>query len=382
MRTQKNLIKFKVFIAISIFFFIFSCSTKQIQEKKTEIALNIPVVYNPKNPEPPHETLLKIIIEEELFLGYEQKKGSFFPSKLGRADIDRDGNIYVVDREEAKVKVFNKDGRFVRAFGKKGRGPCKLIDPFYIRTIEGKGIMLYDGSNRRLSYYTFEGHCLEEVSAAKYRDVNIGDPQVDSKGNIMPIIFYLKRIPKRVVWMAQERRYIQHLVKFDPNFNPYITISSFEFSIGFGERPLIIPRFTHLVRKDDSIIWGIYSENSKYELYVANAEGKIIKKIVKEYNPVKIPEEEKAGRVAPEYFPPFRRITCDDEGKIYVKTYEKDKDNRVFWDVFDPEGRYITKFSLPKREMIFRIHKDHLYTLDEEGIPFEGFVKRYRVIWE
>ena len=51
-----------------------------------------------------------------------------------------------------------------------------------------------------------------------------------------------------------------------------------------------MPEFYWEVTKDDKLIWGI---PAKYELQILNAEGKIIKKITKDYAPIKITEEEK-----------------------------------------------------------------------------------------
>ena len=114
-----------------------------------------------------------------------------------------------------------------------------------------------------------------------------------------------------------------------------------------------------------------------------NPEGKNIKKIVKEYDPERITKEDKGGIPGdwPENFPPFSRISCDSENQIYVQTYEKDNNSYLVCDVFDPEGRYITKFSLPKDEKIIGIQKDYLYISYEKykKIPY---VKRYRVTRE
>lgn len=375
---QEILLILKLFIFVSVSFIMFSCSTQQVLELKTDIDIGIPTVYNPKNPEPPPGIPSEIILDEELCLGCEQGKKDIFPSQMGMAAVDDEGNIYVVDRNECNVKVFDKNGRFIRTFGKKGSGSGKFLGPFYMRIVEGKGIMIYDYLNKRISYFTKEGLCLEEVSTEKYW--RVFNPQPDSRGNIIAGFLNHKRRPRLG---DVERTYVYSLLKMDPNFNPIMTIATFELIHRGYERPLIRPWFTYKVRKDDSVLWGIHSEKSGYELYITNYEGKNVKKIVKEYDPVKINEEDVKGKIGgrqrliyPEYFPPFYRLTCDDEGKIYVQTYEKDKNSRVVWDVFDPEGRYITKFSLPIGELIFGLKKKHIYTLNEDGIPF---VKRYRI---
>ena len=379
----------KLSIIILVPLFVFSCSTPKMQEPKTEIDIDIPVVYNPENSEPPPGIPSKIILEEELRLKYEKGKTSQFPSEMGFAAVDDEGNIFVTDHKEHAVKVFDKDGKLVKTLKMK-----RLFSD--LRIVEGKGVMIYDYMRRQICYYSAEGQFLEEIGPGKFKDMTIRSAKPDSRGNIIAIFGYNKKRPgQRAGWVELERTYVQDLVKIDPNFNSALVISfsSLEWSQKAGpDRPMIYPSFTYEVRKDDSIVWG--KTDPEYEFFITNSQGKTIKKIVKEHSPRKITEEDKKeminyrfkGKVPSykllfdEYFPSFRIIRCDDEGKIYIKTYEKDKDDRVFWDVFDPEGRYITKFSLSKSEIIFDIKKNRMYIYsDFRDVPF---VKRYRVIWE
>lgn len=379
----------KLLIIILVPLFVFSCSTQKMQEPKTEIEINIPVVHNPKNPEPPPGMPSKITLKEELRLKYEKGKTSQFPSEMGFAAVDEEGNIFVTDQKEHTVKVFNKNGKFIRTLKMK-----RLFS--ILRIVKGKGIMIYDYMKKRICYYSAEGQCLEEIGPGKYKDMNLGGPKPDSRGNIIAIFRYHKTRPGwRVGWVNPERTYIQDLVKIDPNFNSALVISfsSLEWTqTARLDRPVIYPSFTYEVRKDDSIVWG--KTNPEYEFFITNSQGKTIKKIVKEHSPRRITDEDKKEMInywyrekAPEgrllfdeYFPSFHRIRCDDEGKIYVQTYEKDKNDRVFWDVFDREGRYISKFSLSKNEIIFYIKKNYIYShSDLIELPF---VKRYRINWE
>ena len=47
--------------------------------------------------------------------------------------MDSDGNLYVADFLNARVEVFDADGKFIRAFGKRGDGPaifrCRRASP-------------------------------------------------------------------------------------------------------------------------------------------------------------------------------------------------------------------------------------------------------------
>lgn len=73
-------------------------------------------------------------------------------------------------------------------------------------------------------------------------------------------------------------------------------------------------------------------------------------------------------------------LDVDDEGRIFVRSYEKVKDGEGFyWDVFDSEGKYIAKVPLKMRPRVWK--KNKLYTIEEDD---EGYlyVKRYSVEWK
>ena len=73
-------------------------------------------------------------------------------------------------------------------------------------------------------------------------------------------------------------------------------------------------------------------------------------------------------------------FTCDSQGRIFVRTNEKTKEEKGnYYDVFDPEGRYIAKVFLKERPRVWK--KNKMYTIyeDEEGYRF---VKRFDVAWK
>lgn len=177
------------------------------------------------------------------------------------------------------------------------------------------------------------------------------------------------------------------LKKFDSNLN-FLNTVAFIPGPKAGERfDPFIPIFFWKIYENDNIIYG-YQKN--YELLVFNPEGKLIKKIVKEYTPVKITEEEKEespGDDLPplkyalsDFHTAFYTFSLDDEGRIIVQTWEKTEDReRYYYDVFDPEGKYIAKVSFKFRPQIWKKHK--LYTIEEDEEGFQ-MVKRYKVTWK
>ena len=140
------------------------------------------------------------------------------------------------------------------------------------------------------------------------------------------------------------------------------------------------------IRHDDYVICG---DPESYQLNVTDPSGKQVMQIIKDFNPVEITEEEieevkkefpKGYEMTiPKYHNPFRWLIADDEGRIYVMTYERvEGTEELYYDVFDLDGKYIAKIPLKSRPRV--VKKNKLYTVESDE---EGFltVKRYRIDW-
>jgi hypothetical protein len=190
----------------------------------------------------------------------------------------------------------------------------------------------------------------------------------------------------------QEKEFV--IAKFDPFTQAVNPLSPYKYTI-------LRPSLLFDVAREDNIVWAISSE---YELIIMNSKGKIIKKIVKDYVPVEITEDDKKEIILnrygtetvpserqiifPKYFYPINGISTngistDEKGNIFVRTYEKAKESSgYYYDVFDSEGYFITKVllkSAPELPIVWKKHK--LYTIEEDEEGFQ-MVKRYKVTWK
>ncbi len=149
------------------------------------------------------------------------------------------------------------------------------------------------------------------------------------------------------------------------------------------------------VSPNDNIVWG----NSKeYVLKILDREGRLIKKIIKKYDPLKITAKDKEmykKRYAEpikigyklnfhDHFPAFSDIMVDDKERIFVKTYERGEgsEESFYFDVFDSKGIYIAKVQIKanlNRNSVWKRNK--LYTIEEDEEGYQ-IVKRYKVNWK
>jgi hypothetical protein len=182
------------------------------------------------------------------------------------------------------------------------------------------------------------------------------------------------------------------LIKFSPLLQPTFTIAS----IPISRPPVFNPYFPLIffeVTPEDNIVWGITTE---YELRVVSPEGKIIRRIIKDYRPEKLTKEDQEKRSKeiwgdesvpsdvrvewPASFPAFQDFIINDQGWLLVRTYEKTEDAKgSHYDIFDKEGRCVAGVLLAQRPRLWK--KGKLYTIEEDEEGYRS-VKRYAVKWE
>jgi hypothetical protein len=76
------------------------------------------VIENPENPRYSRKDAPELLFKQELSIPLEGRRYSF--------DVDDAGRIYLLDTRAANIAVYDKSGKKVIAFGKKGQGPGEL----------------------------------------------------------------------------------------------------------------------------------------------------------------------------------------------------------------------------------------------------------------
>jgi hypothetical protein len=155
-----------------------------------------------------------------------------------------------------------------------------------------------------------------------------------------------------------------------------------------------------------------------YEFLVYDLNGTLIKKIRKDYNPVKVSQELKDNVIKrfdtpsynqdnikdkiyfPNNMPPFQYFFTDDVGRLYVMTYERGEGDKDFkYDIFNPDGIFIGRTVLdnsgnilgtpPFQELTFpgggpydaRVKNNQLYYLRGKESGFQELAV-HTMIWQ
>ena len=376
MSTRQNKTRIvSIVLFLSVFIIFISCGQQKVKWQGTiEEVDGVTVVKNPIEPMYGEDVLS---LEEEITIGKTIKGEEPVFIVLTGIQVDSKGNIYVLDGRARKVKVFDKDGKHIRSFGREGQGPGEFQLANDIVLTPDETIMILDRGNYRLSFFSQEGELLKEVSASKIPSLFRIYP--DSDGN------YTAKISLR------GRKYVYQIKKLDANLEELSLIAELEHPRRTDVLEMFFPSLIAVVMKDDRIVLGNWQH---YKLTVTDKTGRKIREIHKDYNPVKITDEDKervikelsAGiplrrRVEfPNNYPAFQGLSCDEQGRIFVRTSERAEDNEgYYYDIFDKEGKYIAKIPLGFFPRTWKNNKLYTIEQDEEGYHV---VKRYKVKWK
>lgn len=368
-------LKFKFLITIIPYFFLFlilSAQNRLTWKGITQEVDGVTIVNNPK--EPIHKKHV-LLLKEELTIGGNEEKEEYRFSLIGFLEVNDQGDIYALDLKENHIKIFNKNGKYIKTFGRKGQGPGEMVRPKRLSLSNQNEVILVDING--ISFFSLEGEFLRIISFSNFGK-RVKFYNTDRNSNIY--IYLLN---------STKRRY--ELQQFDSaqKFIKTIEVSPLQNSRRDEWNPYY-PELVYDIARDDRIICGY---NNKYEIRIYNISCDLVMKIVKEYNPVKVTEKdvEEILKGGPpqlrhivkmsKFYPPFLYFTSDDEGRLFVRTFEKVIKNEGFyyWDAFDKKGKYFAKVIIPTKGIpLFR--NDKLYVISENE---EGFltIKRFGMGW-
>lgn len=360
-----------IVLFLSVFILLVSYGGQKAEWKGTiEEVDGIKVIKNPKEPIYGKEVFF---IEEDLKIGEVEGDENYMFIQIRYLAVDNDENIYVADVKEMHVKVFDKNGKFLRVIGKAGQGPGEIGRIGNIQITVKNELMVNDGRNRRILYFSLDGKFIRSKDIKEIRALEL---YCDSNEN------YYIATP---ITVRPNFRY--EILKYDSDMNLIATIAkTSEWDRTKPFYPFLL-KFYYQIIDDNCLLYG-YPES--YQLQIFNPAGKVIKKITREYNPVPISDAEKeewrksmelGEKIKfPRYHSAFTYLRMDDAGRIFVRTWEKpDSGEGRFFDIFDSEGRYIARIPLNFRPHVLK--KGKIYTIEEDEDGYQ-FVRRYNVTWK
>lgn len=358
-----------IFSIILLFFgfnIFISCKQQKAEWKGTvEEVDGVIVVKNPKEPMYGEEILS---LEEELSIGVAEGAEEYMFLDIREVAIDNKECIFVSDFRSVHIRVFDKSGNYITTIGRKGQGPGEFGQITNIQITPENELLVHDRYTRRLSFFSLDGKYLR---TEQIKGIQAGRIEVNSKGNYLVRTYDFE---EGTLNAAVE------LKKYSPDLEFLDTIAKDKYrNAQVSFQPWMASKFL----SSSLIVCGF---RESYEFQILDSEGNVIQKILRDYIPVEISEEEKTMRHLPQsnelprYFPAFQDFSVDEEGRIYAQTFERQRDgDKFYYDVFGSDGKYICKVRLNAIPQYWKNGK--MYTIEEDESGFQ-YVKRYKVNWK
>ena len=282
MKTIKNLA-----IMLSISIFLLSCTKEEPYVETMQDGIK--VIENTK------EGINKDLtykIEHIMTIENSEEDTTFvlnFPQHRAdlNSDLDKDGNLYVVDNVKSIILKFDKDGKYLTQWGAKGQGPGEFpSSPIDISVVSSVNkVHVFDGSGR-LSIFDLDGNFIKFYNISK-RAVRAKNFYYTDQGPLFGCEVFEGQ------WGSNDFRMGNCLYNGTPEFDIKDKIA--------GETKLFDMK--NVDADDQGLITAISGKNiyiadnskNKYLIYQYDYSGKKIKEIKKKYAPLRRSKEDMEG---------------------------------------------------------------------------------------
>jgi len=324
----------------------------------------------------------KITFKTILSIGIDNGDENYILSDPKDLVVDNQGNIYICDFRDHSVKVYNKEGIFLRRIGKKGAGPGELYTPSSIALKSSKEIYIYDEMQNRINVFSLEGHFLKSFQT-EYKIINItsnacGDIIFSTIGSI-----YFSSSKSN----ASGKNY--YVINSNGKF-----ISSFGSPIMLGDEHKSSQMSLSFINFSNSKIISTFQFPYRIEMY--NTDYKLLKVITREADFFTPPELMNGiqyyvsrGLLGKPFFLKDGTLLVGtyDQGTNYMDHYVNNDisawdDDREYYDLFDEEGRFLESFLIEFEKLGSLLYVDsqgYIYTNKTEPYPM---ILKYEILFE
>lgn len=306
---------------------------------------------------------------------------------------DEDGRLYVADAHALEIRIFEADGRFVGALGRKGGGPGELEGLHGTAWLTSDTMVVADYGNARLALMDRQGRHLGqwpwvritgpirfffavrpgEIYAQSFRP--LGEAGGGGQAGVEPVwVRYGVDGPADTLT-------IPRLDAPPPGTSATCRGDGIGFFTNpYGERLLAVP-----APGGERVV----AVTSTYRLAFLDAAGDTIRVLTRDPDPVPLSDEDwreteeqyaefrQQWRGAscdgdvrrPRHLPALRDVSFDHDGRLLV---ELTTPAGPALDIYDPDGQWLTTLPLPERDpavpLFLRDHRLHLVTRDSLGV--------------
>jgi len=169
-----------IFFSFVFLFFIFSnheiLGEEAVNSQRSE---EVKIISNPKTPSPKNGVKIRIVFEEELFIGEEEGDENYMFGNDVFLNTDDKGNFYVGDWDRKRIQKYDPEGKYLLTIGRLGQGPGEFQNISKVRFDSGNKLYVVDISSRRISFFDHKGEFQNMIKSP----VGLGRPfYINSQG--------------------------------------------------------------------------------------------------------------------------------------------------------------------------------------------------------
>lgn len=330
---------------------------------------------------------------EELSIGQADGPPEYAFGRLQRLAVEPGGAFYTFDESDNQIRRYDAKGKFLGLIGRKGSGPGEYGTVAAMAVTGDSGLLVYDVSNLRLTYFRRDGSVLRSLPASRagfYGDGFI----LDEAGRV----YLLVSVPggpaegegSRQQFLRYRGATLVDSLPIPPGSSQR---NIFYLSTSDGMRWNFIDQAIHA----PYALGGVISGTAGRYRFVVDTGGPRVLAVERSVSAVPVASEERAQWLAfgefltrtrgsgrtydvPRAKPYMRSVTSDHLGRIWVEVFvaaerrsnipprPPDRGPLVTWrerttyDVFSPAGAYLGRVSLPAESVLMAVRDDRIWT--------------------
>lgn len=318
------------------------------------------VVRNPATPLWPEAGRWQLV--PELRIGTVDGTGPELFGRITSLAVDAAGRIYVLEGQAQEIRVFDADGTFVRAIGRKGGGPGEFARALRVEPGPDGHIWVADPQNNRVSVFDTSGAYLRGHSMPGGFVLIPWPGRFDRRGSY----YYPVPLPSDEEFRLGLTRYDSSMavqdtlaVPDDPVDREYFELRSED---GFARIGVPFTGGFDWLLSPEGTFWGLLT--GRYAMYELGRDGDTLRTVTRAFDPLPVTAAdmaearenltwflEQGGTVdwarIPDHKPAIEGAVFDDEGNLWVWPVMPNGEEGTRLDVFDPVGRYLGSVEPP-----------------------------------
>jgi hypothetical protein len=354
-------------------------------------------------------------LEEVVRIGALEGSDEYVFGRIAAVVVAPDGRIYVLDTQVPAVRVYDRAGRHVLSFGRRGEGPGEMRQPTGLALLPDGRVLVSDPGNARVVVYSPDGEALDawRIPGGFFSNDQIRVTD-DGRAYVLTLLSELgsPEMISGLVLTGPEGTAADTIIAPTWDFQPPTLTAQFQQgenrSMSLANVPFA-PVTTWTLLPDGQVAGGV---STRYAIDVARAHGRTLR-IERNAAPVAVAPDERSyhqhrtttnlrrtdpnwrwsGPPIPDTKAPFSNVRADADGRLWVRVATAGEivppserpepqpgsapgpepwREPLAFDVFETDGRFLGTVTPPRRFTLHGARGDRLWgtVLDEYDVAY------------